>query len=94
MSNIISIRSFELDLVDEHGTSHWLVAAIVDDMVQTLAPRYNPPDFAHPAEYRPALCWTSFELEDGELPPPVNGTDQDQIAFLDALDLDWTVDED
>jgi hypothetical protein len=35
-----------------------------------------------------------FQLEDGELPPPISGTEQDQIDFLTALDLDWALVED
>ena len=94
MTEIISVDSIELDLVDEHGTSYWICSATIADAIQTIAARYNPPGSAHPAEYGPASCSSSFELEDGELPPPVDGTQHEQIQYLTDLDLDWTPDQD
>lgn len=92
MSDILEIHSFDLDLVDEHGTSYWNVTALIADATIAIPATYYPAALASPAEYASAICCTSFELDDGELPPPVNGTEQDQINFLDALDLDWVVD--
>lgn len=94
MTEIISVHSIELDLVDEHGTSYWICSATIADTVETIAARYNPPGSAHPAEYGSAVCSSSFELEDGELPPPVDGTQPEQIQYLTELDLDWEVEDD
>ena len=94
MTEIISVDSFYIDLVEEDGTTHWIAVAKIADMVETLAARYHPADFAHPAEYGPAMCSASFALELDDAPPPVDGTDHDKIQWLDNLDLDWQVDED
>jgi len=94
MTEILNVSSIELDLVDEHGTSFWIVSASIGDMVQTIPATYHPADIASPAEYGPANCSASFELEEGELPPPVDGTQLEQIQYLDHLDLDWVQDED
>ena len=94
MTEIISVDSFHIDLVEEDGTTHWIAVAKVADMVETLAARYHPADLAHPAEYGPAMCSASFTLELDDAPPPIDGTDHDKIQWLDNLDLDWQVDED
>tara|TARA_R100000278_G_scaffold123259_1_gene112349 strand:+ start:9069 stop:9368 length:300 start_codon:yes stop_codon:yes gene_type:complete len=93
MTEILYVRSIELDLVDEHGTSSWISVAEIADMVQTIPATYHPADLAHPAEYGPAVCSACFELEDGELPPPIDGSQPEQIQFLDQLDLDWVPDD-
>ena len=94
MTEIISVDSLYIDLIEEDGTTHWIAVAKIADMVETLAARYHPADLAHPAEYGPAMCSASFSLEPDDLPPPVDGTDHDKIQWLDNLDLDWQVDED
>ena len=94
MTNIISVQDIQLDLVTEDGTSYWIATAIIDGMVQTIAPCYNPPGCAHPGEHGPALCYATFELEQGELPPPVDGTQLEQIQFLDSLCLSWELEDD
>ena len=94
MTEIISVDSLYIDLIEEDGTTHWIAVAEIADMVETLAARYHPADLAHPAEYGPAMCSASFALELDDAPPPVDGTDHDKIQWLDNLDLDWQVDED
>ena len=94
MTEILTIDSFDIDLVEKDGTTHWIVVAKIADMVQTLAASDYPTDLAHPAEYGPAMCSASFSLEPDDLPPPIDGTDHDKIQWLDNLDLDWQVDED
>ena len=90
---ILLVYDIDLDQTDPNGTTHWIATAQVDDMVQTLAPCYNPPELAHPAEYGPGVCSACFSLEHDDLPPPIDGTDHDKIQFLDELDLDWQLDE-
>jgi len=41
-----------------------------------------------PAEYGPALCESSFYLDDGEILPT---NEEELIQFLEGLDLDWNV---
>ena len=94
MTEIISVDSLYIDLIEEDGTTHWIAVAKIADMVETLAARYHPADLAHPAEYGPAMCSASFALELDDAPPPIDGTDHDKIQWLDNLDLDWQVDED
>jgi hypothetical protein len=57
------------------------VSAVIEDSIlmysQTL---YDP------AEYGPAICEASFELDEDEILPD----DEDElIQFLESLDLDW-----
>ena len=59
------------------------VCAVVEDMVQIYAQTYHDP-----AEYGPAICETSFQLDDGEVLPT---NDEDLIQFLESLDLEWNV---
>lgn len=93
MTNIITVYDIELDQTDSDGTTHWLVTAQIDNMVQTLAPCYNPPELSHPAEYSPGDCSSMFSLDFDDLPPPIDGTDHDKIQFLNELDLHWSLDE-
>jgi hypothetical protein len=59
------------------------VAAVVEDAVQVYAQT-----FYDPAEYGPALCEASFELEEDETLPD---DEMELIAFLEQLDLEWIV---
>jgi hypothetical protein len=93
MTKIIDIQNFDLDLVTEDRTSHWIVTATIADMVQVRPATYHPADCAEPAEYGPALCCACFELEDGETPPPISGTTFEQINYLENLDLDWELED-
>lgn len=93
-NELLAVESITLDFVDEHGISTWLVVATIANARVELPAKHNPPDDAHPAEYGPGICEAMFQLEDGELPPPVLGTEQDQIDFLTPLDLDWQLIED
>lgn len=59
------------------------VRAVVEDVVQTYSQTYY-----EPAEYGPALCEASFELdEDGELPK----NEEDLLDYLNSLNLSWEV---
>jgi hypothetical protein len=59
------------------------VRAVVEDAVQTYSQTYY-----EPAEYGPALCEASFELdEDGELPK----NEEDLLDYLNSLNLSWEV---
>lgn len=89
MTDIINIDSIELDLVEPDGTSHWIVTATIADAVLTIPARYHPAALASPDEYGPAVCVSAFQLESGETPPPVDGTQHDQIEYISNLDLDW-----
>ena len=93
MTEILEVYSIELDTLDDDGTTFWIASASIGDMVQTIPATYHPADIASPAEYGPANCSATFELEQGELPPPVDGTQLDQIQFLDQLGLTWIQDE-
>ena len=93
MTEIISVYNIELDQTDLDGTTHWLASAQISDMVQTLAPCYNPAELSHPAEYGPGICSTVFSLEQDDLPPPIDGPDHDKIQFLNELDLAWELDD-
>ena len=88
---LLTIESIKLDFVDEDGISTWLTTATIADAQLELPAKYNRTDDAYPAEYGPGICEAMFQLEDGELPPPISGTEQDQIDFLTALDLDWSL---
>ena len=93
MTDILSVQSIQLDLVTKDGTSYWIATAMVDGMHQTLGACYNPPGSAHPSEHGPALCCATFQLDDGEQPPPIDGTQLEQIEFLDSLYLTWELDD-
>ena len=90
MTEIISVYNIELDQTDCNGTTHWLVSARVSDMVQTIAPCYNPPGLSCPAEYGAADCSAMLSLMEDELPPD----DPDHLRqYLQNWNLDWEVDE-
>lgn len=59
------------------------VRAIVEDMIQVY-----PATFQDPPEYGPAVCESSFRLEENELLP--NGEDA-LIDYLNQLDLNWQI---
>ena len=61
------------------------VTAIVEDAVQTHNQTYYDP-----AEYGPAVCETSFTIDDEELRELVlPDNDLEMIEFLEKLDLEW-----
>ncbi len=90
MSEVLAIYNIELDQTDYNGTTHWLVFACIDNMVQTLAPCYNPPELSHPGEYGPGNCSAMLSLIEGELPPD---DPQELRKYIQDWDLDWTLDE-
>jgi hypothetical protein len=59
------------------------VRAIVEDMIQVY-----PATLQDPPEYGPAVCESSFQLEENELLP--NGEDA-LIDYLNQLDLNWQI---
>jgi len=87
------VHNIILDGVDPDGTSHWSVHATVSDAVVTVPATYHPADSAHPEELGPAECRSVFQLEPDETPPPISGTQHDRVQFIDALDLDWEVEQ-
>ena len=57
------------------------VSAVIEDSILLY-----PQTLYDPAEYRPAICETSFELDEDEILPD----DEDElIQFLENLNLDW-----
>ena len=58
------------------------VTAVVDDMVQVYAQTYY-----EPAEYGPALCESSFTLDDEVLPED----EKELIELLENYDLEWSL---
>ena len=94
MSEILSVNYLNLDDVEPDGTSHWSVRATVSDAVLAVPARCYPADIAHPDEHGSAECISYFQLEADATPPPINGTSRDLQDFIEALDLDWDVDDD
>jgi hypothetical protein len=79
--SIINIESIH----QENGKFH--VTAVIDEIVQT-----HPQTQYEPAEYGPALCETSFTIDDEELRSLVFPENDDEIIkFLEELDLFWNV---
>ena len=75
--SITSIESISFD-----GT-YATVTAVVEDVVLTYAGSYYDPP-----EYGPALCSSTFELEEDETLP----TDDDELLkYIRSRDLDWEV---
>jgi hypothetical protein len=59
------------------------VRAVVEDAVQTYSQTYYDPP-----EYGPALCETSFYLDEDEILPK----DEEQLLnYLNSLDIFWEV---
>ena len=77
----MSILSIENIFQDDSNTV--TINAVVDDMVAQIQQTYN-----YPAEYGPALCEASFDLDEDEI-LPVN--EYELIQFLEKLDLDWNI---
>lgn len=59
------------------------IEAVVDEMIL-----YRRASYYDPEEWVPAICQAEYELNEGEVFP---GTEKQQIAFLEDLDLDWEV---
>ena len=75
----MTIHHIESIFQDEFGIVN--VNAIVEDMVVVIPQSYN-----YPAEYGPALCESSFELNEDQILPD---NEYDLIQYLEKLDLDW-----
>lgn len=89
-NEVLQVIDVELDLIKDE-VAHYIVTAKVDNMVETLSARYYPTDYAHPAEYGPAECSGTFEVEPGD-PRPPEGNDELLRKYIEELDLDWKVD--
>ena len=87
---VIQVIDVELDLIKDE-IEYYIVTAKVDNMVETLRARYYPTDYAHPAEYGPAECSGTFQLEPGD-PKPPEGDTESLRKYVEELDLDWQVD--
>lgn len=77
----MSILSIESIFQDEFGIVS--VNAVVEDMIVVIPQSHN-----YPAEYGPALCEASFELDEDEILPD---NEYELIQFLDKLNLDWII---
>lgn len=74
----MSVLAIEETIIDNN---HVTVTAVVDNM--RLLYRQTMYD---PAEYAPAVCSASFDMDEGEqIPTDENGF----CRYLDGLDLDW-----
>jgi hypothetical protein len=73
--SILSIESINLD---ENCVT---VTAVVEDVkIKYFANRIDPP------EYQPALCISSFELEEDEVLPV---DDHELLEYIESRDLNW-----
>jgi hypothetical protein len=77
----MSILSIENIFQDEFGIVS--INAVVEDMIVVIPQTHN-----YPAEYGPALCEASFELDEDEILPD---NEYELIQFLDKLNLDWII---
>jgi hypothetical protein len=59
------------------------VRAVVEDVIQTRSQTYY-----EPAEYGPALCESSFYLDEDEQLPE---NEEQLLNYLNSLSLDWEV---
>jgi len=73
------IKSIDSIFKDDSGRVY--VTAVLDESVQIY-----PQTYYDPAEYGPAVCQTSFYLDDGENIPD---DEQEMINFIENLDLEW-----
>lgn len=73
--SITSIESISFD-----GT-YATVTAVVEDVVLTYAGSYYDPP-----EYGPALCSSTFELEEDETLPT---NEEELLKYVQSLNLDW-----
>ena len=91
---IISIDTIQLDVTHNDGSTDWIVVANVDNMRLLRSAVYHPADCATPEEWGPGICSIVLTLEEDEQSPLTTGTEHEQIEYLQALDLDWQLDED
>ena len=77
----MTIQQIEKVDCDEFGVV--TVSAIIEDSVLVHDQTHNDP-----AEYGPALCEASFELDEEEMLPD---NEHDLIQYLEKLDLDWVL---
>lgn len=74
-----------IETIHQDGTEVF-VRAIVEDMVVLYSQTMESP-----AEYGPAMCETSFSLNEDEVLPE---EDDELIDYLNSLDLNWNIDDD
>ena len=77
----MSILSIESIFHDDSNTVR--INAVIEDMIVVIPQTHN-----YPAEYGPALCEASFELDEDEILPD---NEYELIQFLDKLNLDWII---
>ncbi len=77
----MTIQRIESIFQDEFGVVS--VNAVIEDMIVVI-----PQTFNYPAEYGPALCEASFELDENEMLPD---NECDLIQYLENLNLNWII---
>lgn len=88
MNPILQVLSIEPDLVEKDGTTHYIATAVLQDVYKVRTSLLDP------AEWRPGQCSCCFAVYPGWEHPPLEGSAQDQLSYLDDLDLVWKSDDD
>jgi len=68
--------------IEKNEENEYDVKAVVEDSVQVMEQT-----LLDPPEYGPAVCTSSFSLDEDESLPD---NEEDLIEFLESLNLDWT----
>jgi len=88
MNPILEIISIEPDLVEKDGTTHYIATAVLQDVYEVPTGRLDPP------EWRPGQCSTAFAIDPMEEHPPLTGSAQEQLSYVESLHVTWVTDDD
>lgn len=88
MNPILEIISIEPDLVEKDGTTHYIATAVLQDVYEVPTGRLDPP------EWRPGQCSTAFAVDPWDEHPPLNGSAQEQLSYIESLHMTWVTDDD
>jgi len=88
MNNIIELIGVEVDVLDQHGNTHYIATAIMEDVYKVRTSLLDP------AEWRPGQCSGGFVVEPGEEHPPLKNDHAELLAYINGQEIEWKSDDD
>jgi hypothetical protein len=88
MNPIREIISIEPDLVEKDGTTHYIATAVLEDVYRVPTGQSDPP------EWEAAQCSGAFAVDPWDEHPPLQGTPQEQLSYVESLHMTWVTDDD
>lgn len=92
MSKVLELTELEIDLVSDDEI-HYIVVAVVEDMLPGRSDVCHPADIAEPGYMLPGVCSATFQVSKDDVQPDTE-TIRRNLSYIQALNLPWRLDHD